>query len=428
MTGFSARRLVTACAVTAASAAAVMIPAASASAETQIQGQGSTLQEFAQNKTFIPNFNLTKPGGEVKTYTGTGSGAGLEAWGNNSHKAEFNTWEYVGTDQPPNEAQQAAISAAAGGATVLSIPTLQAPVAIIVNLPATCTSAMNSDSKVPGRLVLNNQTLEKIFKGGVKWKEVKDDGDKLLPEGCEGEELIKRVVRLEGSGTTAITKKYLYQINQEPVDGAKTWNNLAEENKNLSWPEEGTVIRGEGSGGVVNEVAANPGSIGYVNTANAFSKFHEAGGTKFWVGVQDNGLVTTKGKYTLPEKPNKKPGLIGTANCKGDVYVNGAGHEFPPASTTEVWNEVSTFPIEKAYTLCGFTYDLSLDGFTSIEPKLQPSAAQITLIKKYFEYMIGTKTGAKLLKKETDYEGLPTNSNPLKSVQAIAEKGVEKIS
>ena len=132
MTGFSARRLASACAVSAVSALAFMVPGASAAPEP-IKGQGSTLQEFAQQKVFIPGFNVAKsktklPLGSVTEYKGTGSGAALEAWGNGGHVAEFENWEYVGTDQPPNPAQKAAIETAAGGATVLSIPTLQAAV------------------------------------------------------------------------------------------------------------------------------------------------------------------------------------------------------------------------------------------------------------------------------------------------------------
>ncbi len=430
MTGLSARRLATACAASAVSAAAFMLPgAATASATTQIKGQGSTLQEFAQQKVFIPAFNTAEKGaGEITEYKGTGSGAGLEAWGNNSHAAEFNTWEYVGTDQPPNPTQKAAIEKAAGGATVLSIPTLQAAVAIIVHLPAGCTSAKSSNKKAPARLMLNNVTLEGIFAHKItKWSEIKDDGDELLPSGCAGSSEITRVVRAEGSGTTAITKKYLYQINQAAVDGTKTWNNLAEENKNLSWPEEGVnLVRGAGSGAIVSTVAATEGSIGYVNLANAYSNasFRGEGGTEFWAWVQNNGLGTSKGKYEDPEKAGKG-GKEGTSNCKKDTYVNGVGAEFPPASVTEAWNEVSAATTEKAYSLCGFTYDLSLDGFTSIEPSLQPTAAQVELVKNYFLFMI--EKGPKLFKAETDYEALPTNSNPAKSVQAIALAGAKEI-
>ena len=443
MTGFSARRLASALAVTAVSAFAFASTASSAFAETEIKGQGSTLQEDAQIKHFIPAFNAKKveEGGIVSEYHPTGSGPGLEAWGNGGHKAEFNTWEYVGTDQPPNAAQKAAIEAAAGGAKVLSIPTIQAATAVAVNLPAGCTSATNSYAKAPGRLVLNNVTLEGIFAHTItKWSQIKDDGDKLLPEGCEGASEITRVVRTEGSGTTAIFKKYLYQINQAPVDGAKNWNNLAEENKNLNWPAETeNLVRGAGNGGMVTTVAATPGSIGYINLANAYSTFKGSGGSKFWAFLQDNGVGTTGGKYANPEEEktgnkvlgeNGKPVkptqyTEGTSNCKSVKYVNGVGAKFPPASTEEAWNEVSSSTKESKYSLCGFTYDLSLVGFTSIEPSLQPTAAQVELVKKYFTFML-SPAGQATVGGGSDYFGLPSSGNASKSVLAIAQAGAAK--
>jgi len=434
MTGLSARRLASAVAVSAVSAVAFALPAASASASTSIRGQGSTLQELAQNNVFIPGFNAKEATGlkdTVEVYSGTGSGAGLEAWGNNGHPAEYNTWEYVGTDQPPNPTQKTAIETKAGGATVLSIPTLQAAVAIIIQLPEGCTSADSSDTKAPHRLVLNNVTLEGIFAHKItKWSQIKEGGDKLLPLGCEAaHEEITRVVREEGSGTTAILKKYLYQINSGAVDGVKTWNNLAEENKNLSWPEEGVnLVRGKGSGGVVTKVTETDGSIGYVNLANAYSKFHGEGGTLFWAWVQKNGIATTKPSYENPEKPKvvKKVAQEGTSNCAGDIYVNGVGAKFPPKKTSEAWNEVSSSPKNKKYSLCGFTYDLSLNGFTKIEPALQPTGEQITEVKNYFAYMLG-EGGAQFATNQQDYEGLPTNSNPEKNVKKIAEEGQAEI-
>lgn len=441
MTGLSARRFVSACAVSAVAAVAALVLGAATASATTISGQGSTLQEFAQQKVFIPKFNekSVTEGGEVKEYVGTGSGPGLEAWGNReSMLGEFNTWEYVGTDQPPNAKQKELIEKAAGGAVVESIPTLQAAVAIIIQLPEGCTSAMSGDSKAPNRLVLNNKTLEGIFAHTItKWSQIKEDGDELLPVGCEAasekSNLITRVVREEGSGTTAITKKYFYQINSGVLSDGKTWNQLAEENKNLTWPEEGLdLVRGKGNPGVVAGVISHDGSIGYANLANAYEKFHGEGGTLFWAFVQHNGTVETGGKYENPEKPGKKVKvgkekvvLEGTSNCKGDEYVNGVGAKFPPKTTSEAWNEVSATPKNKKYSLCGFTYDLSLHGFSMIEEATRPTEAQVALVKNYFNFML--TEGAALLAAGTDYEGLPTSSNPEKSVLDIAKKGVEEI-
>jgi ABC-type phosphate transport system substrate-binding protein len=433
MTGFSARRIATALAVSSASAIAFMLPgAAPASAAAQIKGQGSTLQEYAQQKVFIPAFNA-KGEGEITEYKGTGSGAGLEAWGN-GHAAEFNTWEYVGTDQPPNATQKAAIESAAGGATVLSIPTVQAAVSIIIHLPSGCTGIKSKAKKETTRLALNDKTVEEIFKHTItKWSQIKDDGDTLQPVGCEGSSEITRVVRLEGSGTTAITKKWFYQVEPNPVDGSKTWNNLAEENKNLSWPAETEgLVRGKGSSGIVSTVETTPGAIGYVNLADAYNgHFNATGGIDTWAVVENKS--GKKPTYANPEKPGRKEKINhkkvygeGESNCAGTSYVNGVGAKFPPKSTEEAWNEVSAAPTEPNYPICGFTYDLSLKGFSSIEPSLRPTTEQVELVKKYFTFMI--ESGPSLLVNGTDYLALPENAEEEKSVFKIAKKGVEKIS
>jgi ABC-type phosphate transport system substrate-binding protein len=432
MTGFSARRLAITLAISSASVIAALSGAASASATAQIKGQGSTLQEFAQQKVFIPAYNA-KLEGEITEYKGTGSGAGLEAWGNGTHAAEFNTWEYVGTDQPPNATQKSAIETKAGGATVLSIPTLQAAVTVSYHLPESCTSVTSKAKKQTGRMALSPLTIEKIFKHTItKWSEI--PGNTLNPSGCAtGHEEITRVVRLEGSGTTAIFKKFLFQINQAPVDETKNWNNLAEENKNLSWPAEAENLeRGKGNPGVAAGIVAKAGSIGYVNLADAYADgFKESGTNEGWAVVQHNEGAK-KAAYASPELPGKKVKinkkkviLEGTSNCVGTSYVNGAGAKFPPKTTEEAWNEVSSTPVEPNYPICGFTYDLSLKGFSSIEPALRPTTEQVELVKKYFTFMV--KEGPTLLP-GTDYEALPENAEEEKSVAKIAAKGVEKIS
>jgi ABC-type phosphate transport system substrate-binding protein len=432
MTGLSARRLATALAVSSASAVAFMVPgAATASAAAQIKGQGSTLQEIAQQTIFKPAFNKLGEG-EVTEYKGTGSGAGLEAWGN-GHVAEYNTWEYVGTDQPPNPTQKKAIEEKAGGATVLSIPTVQAAVAIIIHLPTGCTSVSSKAKKETTHLALNDKTVEEIFAHKItKWSEIKDDSDKLNPAGCAGETPITRVVRTEGSGTTAITKKWFFQINDEPVDGTKTWNALAEENKNLNWPAETEdLARGAGSGGIVTTVAADAGSIGYVNLANAYEgKFGKAG-VDSWAVVENK--AGKKPTYANPEKlgakiakSHPKAYAEGESNCAGTEYVNGVGAKFPPKTTEEAWNEVSSKPSEPNYPICGFTYDLSLTNFSDIEPSLQPTGEQVEVVEKYFKFMVAE--GPKLLVNGTDYLALPENVSEEKSVFDIAKKGTEKIS
>ena len=106
MTSLSARRLIPACILSAATVAAFVAPGAASAAGklgtqcsgSNIVGQGSSLQKLAQQTVWDPDFNTTSAtnacsgtqGTKAKptvTYTSTGSGAGLESWGANGHLA-----------------------------------------------------------------------------------------------------------------------------------------------------------------------------------------------------------------------------------------------------------------------------------------------------------------------------------------------------
>ena len=231
----SARRLVPACVISAAAVAALAAPGmASAEVAEQcsgvnVTGQGSSLQKLAQQNVWNPDFNTStakaacsgKQGSKDKpavAYTSTGSGAGLKSWGaeptsGNPFVGFSSTNAYLGTDEPPNAAQKAEIEAKATGGsdTLQTIPVLQGAVAVIVHLPAGCTATSKAFA---GRLVLGNATLEGIYRGTIsKWSQITEDGDTLEGGSCNSGETIKRVVRLDQSGTTHIFKKYLDLIN-----------------------------------------------------------------------------------------------------------------------------------------------------------------------------------------------------------------------
>ena len=454
MLSLSARRLVPACILSAGTVLALAAPGVASAAEqcsgaSPIKGNGSTLQKLAQLEVWGPDFNTsTSPAacsgtqgstGKPKVeYEGTGSGPGMESWGLNKHAANFSaTNAYVGTDQPPNKAFKEEIEAHGAIGTLLTIPTLQASVAIPMHLPKGCT-ATNKLAAAKGRLVLNNVTLEKIFRGTItKWSEIKDDGDELTAEKnktCNPESTITRVVRLEGSGTTSVLKKYLYLINKEPVDEGQTWQQSAEALENTEWPEEGTVKRGKGGSGEVAEVAATESSIGYANLADArknTSFVPPLGGSKkatFWPEVQHNGLATTSPTYADPAS-NKDVAAKASANCVNEVYTNGV-KAFPPKTTLEPWNEVTTSTKETPYSLCGFTYDLSLSKFSAY-PGTSPEEEQT--VKDYFGFVLNTEGtgttagGQVLIGGATDYLGLPTNKTASKNVLKIAQEGQAKI-
>jgi ABC-type phosphate transport system substrate-binding protein len=480
----SARRLVPVCVLSTAAVAALAAPGvANATAVrlphctegTPINGEGSTLQEPAMQKVWAPAYNSATntnkaacPGGPAVTYNihgKTGSGPGMENW----YKLdEFGPTDqgFVGTDNPPTSSIKTEIEnqqEAGGTGKVLTIPTLQAAVALIVHLPAGCTVSSEPQPGLKvGRLLLSQKRVEEIFRRQVvKWNTLKANSGKnnvLSGTKCKAaqkESEIPRVARLEGSGTTATFKKWLELVNgkAEAVVNGKTWLESGEETpgvENTEWPEETTkMLRGKGSGGVIEEVEKTPGSIGYVNLANARAGKGKGlgfvppkggeGTEEFWAELENKQTSTIEGVayklYTDPSTDGPAEAKA-DANCVETTYVainpetgkTEAG-KFPPPSTESTWNLVSAEAKQKNYSLCGFTYDLSL---THYAPFANHGAdeAEATTAGNYLEWVLNTEAegGQALIAANQDYLGLPTNIAPKKNVLKIAQEGAKKIS
>src|SRR3984957_7899281 len=162
-------------------------------------------------------------------YLSVGNRIGLEAWGVNGHTANFGLEDaFIGTGEPPNATEREEIvshSSLPAGDGLQTIPVLQYPVAIIVQLPLHCLP----DSKASGgMLALSNKTLEEIWRGkSDNWEEVLggSTGKRFLKtEGCEPNPPIPRVVTSESSGPSATLKKYLYLvIKEKTVVGGRGW-------------------------------------------------------------------------------------------------------------------------------------------------------------------------------------------------------------
>ena len=224
MRSFS-RRLRLASVLMACAAAALVAPGvASATGHCEgpsIEGNGATFQGPAQ-KLWNTGFNNTlltgscevgkfKVGEPTVTYKETGSGPGLKSWGNGAPgTGDFSAKNaFVGTDEPPNKEQKENIEkeGEVTSGKLLTIPVVQGADTIVVHLPTGCTV---KDKVAPGRLVLSNASLERIFHGTlINWKEIKDSKEKFKGKKGACNVPIKRVVRKEGSGTTSIFKKYL---------------------------------------------------------------------------------------------------------------------------------------------------------------------------------------------------------------------------
>lgn len=443
MTSVVVRRLMSACALSAVAAVALVAPGAASAGSvlkqcegSNIVGRGSSLQKIAQIEVWDPAFNTSKNGKACSgtqgsggtptvTYESTGSGAGLEAWGVNGHAFEAEKIAFVGTDAPPNAKQREEIQAHSKHPkvnTLESIPVLQSAVSIAVHLPAHCEA---TSTAAPGRLVLDNVTLEGIWRGVItKWSEVTQGGDKLLNKNgtCNTEATINRVVRFDESGTTAIFKKYLGLINTEKnIIGEKGWTELATGKPfNQEWP--GTVVRPSEKGGqaLVAKVAETESSIGYADLADVRHNGSFApplGGktTKlFWVEIQNNGLEEEGETYAEPSTDGPS-NVVANSNCEGTEYTNGTV-PFPPASTLELWNEVTTRTTETNYPLCGLTYDLTFHEYSQYPGTTE---AEATTAANFLEYVVAPFGGIEAVKKH-DYLGLPSN------LVAIAKEGAEK--
>jgi ABC-type phosphate transport system substrate-binding protein len=475
MTTLSVRRIVSACILSGAAVAALAAPGA-ASAEplgTQcsgenIQGRGSTFQGLAQG-VWDPGFNLVKgkantnltacggsQGGKkvIKVeYLQTneedkGSGACLKAFGavKAPTLAKYGKFAFCGTDEAPSAAQRAEMeSHKVGGEaeTIESIPVVQGSVAVIVHLPANCTAK----SEVVGattRLVLKAQTLEGIFRGTItKWSQIKENGDAVEGSGCNPEEEIQRVVRLDKSGTTHIFKESLAEASENTKEeeaifeaeefgeievgkgdpcgsvllaGPETWGKLASGCENERWAKGSgkPVLRPAKTGGpaVVAEVAAVASSIGYANMADARTTFGAGGGTsKFWVEVQHNFEAkkpTTLPTYADPAS-NGDSATVAESNCASTVYTNGK-EKFPPPSTRQLWNAVRAKIKETKYPICGLTYDLVLDEGSKYTKETESALTlEGATSAVNFELWVnnGVTNGGSYLIKKHDYTALP---------------------
>ena len=117
---------------------------------------------------------------------------------------------------------------------------------------------VNLEGVKPGELVLDGDTLAKIFLGEItKW----DDPaiKKLNPNAKLPSSAIAVVHRSEGSGNTFIFTNYLSKVSP-------TWKEKVGADASVEWP---TGIGAKGNEGVANNVVQTKGSIGYVEYAYA---------------------------------------------------------------------------------------------------------------------------------------------------------------
>ena len=410
--------------------------AASAAAATQcsgsnIAGQGAAVQKIAIQSIWGPDFNTSTEalacsgtqgsgGKPTVTYTSDSSAVGLESWGTEHHAASFiPTNAYIGTEEAPGVGQTGEIeenetTKGSAKASLQTIPVLQESIAVLIHLPAGCTATSKAD---PGRLVLNNTTLQSIYLGTINtWGAITDDGDQITGTGCAADS-ITRTARLDSAGTTNIFKKYLALINGSPFETETgehvTWVGAASGAENTDWPKAAIAVARPAKTGDAAEVAKvveTAGTIGYSGMADARANagFVPSGGgagtAVFWAPVQNNG-TSTKGKYADPSTDGESA-TAANANCAKTKYTNGTGTKFPPKTTADSWAEVTTATKQKNYPICGFGYTLALSKYSAYPSTTEGEAITVNNFLK-FVLSSGSQGGQSLLVNH-DYEPLPT--------------------
>ncbi len=428
------RELLVSCAMLACALA--LPPSASAGFKigqcsgAMITGQGGGMQKFPQVFLWKPEFNVVgpnldrcpgSPGVEYVESDEDDSDAALESWGVRGGATNFaSSNAFLTTASPPSTSAIDEIEDHGARGTVRTIPVLQAAIAVAVHLPVGCTA---TSTAAPGRLVLSNSTLKKIFRGVItNWTSIKDGGDAFFGASCAAE--FHRVVRTKDSDETAIVKKYLWQIYGKPTICGHTWRRSAEEVPNTCWPGP-PVIRGMKATGVVEMLEKEPSTIGAVflgqlREAGGFVPPASGAGTeKFWVEIQNTNGAT----YADPSTDGDAQAPA-NSNCTGVVYKNDKAKHLPGAAAP--WDAVSATKTNHAggYSLCGLSYMMALSEYA---PYPSTHEVEARTVYDYLQYVIDAEPegGQEFLGAAgTDYAPLAWAPE----LQAAAEARAEEVS
>lgn len=218
----------------------------SAQAMAAVVGGGATLPEELYQQAGVLSSGFTP-------YVGTGSGTGKNAFFNNNGSLFGQpgaTVDYAGSDSIVSQSELDGYNSQSAA--------LYGP---LVQLPSAATS-VTVPFNVAGlsELDLTSQQLADIFAGRIT-----DWSDESLDLGITGPRPITVVYRIDGSGTTEIFVNHLHAVDDTAVVNVSN-NFLAAFDIDLQNPPAGsTYVGGNGSNGVVAQVNAIDGAIGYVS-------------------------------------------------------------------------------------------------------------------------------------------------------------------
>jgi len=440
--------------VTVAAGAALLAPSAQADfvdpftsecSGGDIQGQGATFQDNAQaawRNGFIngtpgladpvcQTFGFPSTHAPVITYGSTGSGAGRTAFQNRTAD------RYAGVDEPPSSSQETAIENGAAGtqddAQLRTLPVTSGAITVSVNFPDGCTIptgiAYRPNADGTTRFAVSNNEVEALWYGDyATW------GD-FIPgiggAGCDTRPL-KRVVRLDSSGTTFAFKGWLQELNPDRVPSWQSFRSPS--TQNTVWPNDTgatAVVRGDGVGnqGVAKRVRENDGHVGYIDLATARDDGFDKTGrrsnlngtdttppndTTYWLPLQNGS-----GQFRDPTASSnsyREPFATATrgANCATVTYANVPGGSDP---TLGNWFNTEGANSPTGYGVCTLTYVLTWEDYCDayVGTGSNPEQAKARSVFDFTNYITGS--AGQTVAQRADYSRLPG------SLQTIAANG-----
>jgi phosphate transport system substrate-binding protein len=310
-----------------------------------LNASGSTFQLPFQQAA-IQQFKTIQSGMTVN-YGGGGSGKGRT-------DLASGVVQFAGSDSPIPANEVAGFK----GKTVLYFPLFLGPITLSYNLSGV------------SNLKLDAPTIAKIFQGQIKtWD---DPAIKSLNPGAKlPSSPIALAVRSDSSGTTANFSLFL--MTAEP----SLWK--LGSSSTISWPS--TAHAGNGNGGVAQIIKSTPGSIGYVDYADA-----KAAGLTF------ASVKNSSGNYVAPS-PSSASAAGTTVSVAPDLTFHAVWSSDPSA------------------------YPITYQSWVLVYEK-QSSANTAKMLKAYIGYLVGD--GQKLLT-GLGYAPLPS------SIDSKAKAQIDKI-
>jgi ABC-type phosphate transport system substrate-binding protein len=371
---------------------------------TAISGRGASFQNTAQTNwisEFQNNFCSDVGTFPAVTYTGSGSGSGLQIMGRRSgtnadgSQSRNQPERYAASDDPPPPSVVSQINqgtdTVGDEGNIHVIPAALGSTTLDVNFPNNCDRSLLPDSAEtdPGaanagpfddRVRFTRSQLESIMAGDpgfTNWKDVFP----TLAADPDCNVAITRVVRFDDSGTTYSFKDYLNHIN-----GGRGWlTTYITGPDTRNWPNSSLVARADcggatgpqgnagspltsgcanGAGALLDKLKTVDGGIGYADIATARGRAFDIAPTNV-AGSRDDDIFWSQGQNPSNAwtEPTADPTAYLTTGDHGANCTN-ATITGNPTTTLGDWSNTTTADSNTgAYVICALTYELAWDDY-----------------------------------------------------------------